>query len=94
MDSWVIPKGAENKENAEKFLNFLSRPEVMKRNFDYITYSIPSSAGRALIEEKEYRESEIAFPDLKTLTNCEVFTYLGEEADERYNRKWKEIMSH
>ena len=94
MDSWVIPKGAENKENAEKFLNFLSRPEVMKRNFDYITYSIPSSAGRALIEEKEYRESEIAFPDLKSLTNCEVFTYLGEEADERYNRKWKEIMSH
>lgn len=94
MDSWVIPKGAENKENAEKFLNFLSRPEVMKRNFDYITYSIPSSAGRALIEEKEYRESEIAFPDLKSLRNCEVFTYLGEEADERYNRKWKEIMSH
>ena len=94
MDSWVIPKGAENKENAEKFLNFLSRPEVMKRNFDYITYSIPSSAGRALIEEKKYRESEIAFPDLKSLTNCEVFTYLGEEADERYNRKWKEIMSH
>lgn len=94
MDSWVIPKGARNKENAEKFLDFLCRPEVMKRNFDYITYSIPSSAGRALIEEEEYRESEIAFPDLKTLTDCEVFCYLGEEKEEEYSRRWKEIMSH
>lgn len=93
MDSWVIPKGAKNKENAEKFLDFLCRPESMKKNFDYITYSIPSSDGRALIEEEEYRESEIAFPDLKSLTNCEVFTYLGEEADAYYNRKWKEIMA-
>jgi spermidine/putrescine-binding protein len=93
MDSWVIPKGAKNKENAEKFLNFLCRPEVMKRNFDYITYSIPSSAGQALLDE-EYRDSEIAFPDLKSLANCEVFQYLGEEADELYSRKWKEIMSH
>lgn len=93
MDSWVIPKGAKNKENAEKFLDFLCRPESMKKNFDYITYSIPSADGRALIEKKEYRESEIAFPDLESLSNCEVFTYLGEEADEYYNRKWKEIMS-
>ena len=30
MDCWVIPKGAKNKENAEKFLNFLCQPEIMK----------------------------------------------------------------
>lgn len=93
MDAWVIPRGAKNKENAEKFLDFICRPKSMKRNFDYITYSIPSSDARALIEEKEYRESEIAFPDIESLTDCEVFTYLGREADELYNRKWKEIMS-
>lgn len=94
MDSWVIPKGAKNKENAEKFLDFICRPESMKRNFDYITYSIPSSDGRAMIEEEEYRESGIAFPDMESLGGCEVLKYLGREADELYNRKWKEIMSH
>ena len=26
IDSWVIPKNAEHKENAEKFINFLCRP--------------------------------------------------------------------
>lgn len=93
MDSWVIPKGAENKENAEKFLNFLCRPEIMKMNFDYITYSIPSTAGKNLIEEKEYRESEIAFPALDSLKDCEVFQYLGADVDKVYNRMWKEVMS-
>lgn len=93
MDAWVIPKGAANKENAEKFLNFICRPKIMKKNFDYVTYSIPSSAARELIDEKEYRESDIVFPELHSLTTCEVFTYLGDEADQRYNAKWKEIMA-
>lgn len=93
MDSWVIPKGAENKENAERFLDFLCRPEIMKMNFDYITYSVPSTAARNLIEEKEYRESEIAFPALDSLSNCEVLRYLGADVDKVYNRMWKEVMS-
>ncbi|MBQ0000786.1 MAG: extracellular solute-binding protein, partial [Clostridiales bacterium] len=46
FDSWVIPKIAENKENAEKFLNFLCRPDIALMNFDYITYSTPNVAAR------------------------------------------------
>lgn len=94
IDSWVIPKGAKNKENAEKFLDFACRPEIAKMNFDYITYSIPNSEGQNLIEEEEYRNSEIAFPEFGLLTNCETFSYLGAEVDDRYNEKWKEIMSN
>lgn len=93
IDSWVIPKGAKNKENAEKFLDFLCRPEIAKMNFDYITYSIPNSEGRKLIEEESFRNSAIAFPELESLTNCETYQYLGAEVDEMYNTKWKEVMS-
>ncbi len=92
MDSWVIPKGAENKENAEKFLNFLCRPEIMKKNFEYVTYSIPSTTARELLDG-EYRDNPVVFPDMKSLTNCEVFTYLGDEADSQYSEKWKEVMA-
>ena len=63
-------------------------------NFDYITYSIPNSEGRNLIEEEEFRNSDIAFPEFGSLTNCETFRYLGAEVDERYNVKWKEVMSN
>ena len=37
IDSWVIPKNAKHKENAEDFINFLCRPDIAKMNFDYIT---------------------------------------------------------
>ena len=37
IDSWVIPKNAEHKENAEKFINFLCRPDIALMNFEYIT---------------------------------------------------------
>jgi spermidine/putrescine transport system permease protein len=93
MDSWVIPKNAKHKENAEAFINFLCKPEIAKMNFDYITYSIPNSAGQALIEEPEYRNSPIAFPDLNSLTNCETLQYIGEENDAVYNRLWREVKS-
>ena len=51
IDSWVIPKNAKHKENAEKFINFICRPDIAKMNFDYITYSTPNEAGRQLIED-------------------------------------------
>ena len=37
LDSWVIPANAPNKENAEKWINFLCRPDIAKKNFEYIT---------------------------------------------------------
>ena len=42
IDSWVIPKNAQNKENGEKFINFLCRPDIALMNFEYITYSTPN----------------------------------------------------
>lgn len=92
MDNFAIVKGAKNKENAEKFLNFLCRPEIMKMNFEYITYSVPSSKARELLPD-EYKNSTIAFPALDSLKNCEVLKYVGKDGDSLYNQKWKEIMS-
>ena len=93
IDSWVIPKNAKHKENAEKFINYLCLPEIAKMNFDYITYSIPNSEGRKLIEEDWMRNSEIAFPDPEDLKNCETFRFLGDENDAIYNQLWREMKS-
>ena len=93
IDSWVIPKNAKNVENAEAFINFLCRPDIAKMNFDYITYSIPNTAGRDLIEDESLRNSPIAFPDDSKLENCETFRFLGDDNDAFYNRLWREIKS-
>ncbi|MBQ6696899.1 MAG: ABC transporter substrate-binding protein [Lachnospiraceae bacterium] len=94
IDGWVIPKNAENKENAEKFIDFMCRPDIALMNFDYITYSTPNEAARELIEDEDIRNSEIAFPTLSDYNNLETFYYLGEEADELYGNLWKEVKSN
>ena len=94
IDSWVMPKNAPNKENAEKFLYFLCRPEIALMNFEYITYSTPNEKARELIEDPAIRNSEIAFPGDSILSRCETFTYLGEDADEVYNQLWREVKSN
>ncbi len=94
IDSWVIPKNAENKENGEKFINFLCRPDIALKNFEYITYSTPNTEARKMIEDESIRNSEIAFPDLSKYDNLETFQYLGTEADQTYGELWNQVKSH
>ena len=93
IDSWCILKDAQNKENAEKFIDFMCRPDIALMNFDYITYSTPNDAARELIEDEDIRNSQIAFPTLSDYNNLETFKYLGEEGDAIYNDYWKEVKS-
>ena len=93
IDSWVIPKNAQNVENAEKWIDFMCRPEIALKNFEYITYSTPNTAARELIEDEDIKNSEIAFPDLSKHPNLETYLYLGEEGDAVYNELWKEVKS-
>ncbi len=93
IDSWVIPKTCQNKENAEAFINFLCRPDIALMNFEYITYSTPNDAARELIEDEELKNSPIAFPDLTQYDNLEAFTYLGEDEDAYLYSLWEEVKS-
>lgn len=93
IDGWVIPANAANKENAEKFIDFMCRGDIALMNFEYITYSTPNTAAQALIEDDDIRNSEIAFPDLSQYQNLETFHYLGEDGDALYNDYWKEVKS-
>ena len=94
IDSWVIPKNAPNKENAEKFIDFMCRGDVALKNFEYITYSTPNDAARDLIEDEDLKNSKIAFPDLSQYSGLETYTYLGEDGDSLYNDMWKEVKSN
>ena len=90
IDGWVIPKNADNKENAEKWINFMCREDIALMNFEEITYSTPNSAARELIEDADIKNSTVAFPDEATLERCETFKYLG-ETEEVYLKKWNEM---
>lgn len=93
IDSWVIPKNAENKENAEAFINYMCRADIALKNFEYITYSTPNKAARALIEDADIKNSRIAFPTADDLKNCETYVYLGDSVDSYYNELWNKVKS-
>lgn len=93
IDSWVIPKGAQNVENAEMFLNFLCRGDIAYKNFDYITYSTPNKAARELIEDEDIKNSTVAFPTAEMLENSDVYTYIGEDGDALYAKYWDKVKS-
>ena len=93
LDSWVIPKNAANKENAEKWIDFLCRPEIAKANFEYITYPTPNKGAFELLDE-EMQNNHAVFPEREALWNSEVFSYLGDETDAVYNNLWKEVKSN
>ena len=93
IDSWVIPKNARNKENAEKWIDFLCRPDIAKRNFEYITYATPNRGAFELLDP-ELQQNKAVFPDWDSLQNAEVYQYLGDEVDSLYNELWKEVKSN
>ncbi len=93
IDSWVIPANAKNKENAEKWIDFLCRPDIAKMNFEYITYPPPNKGAFDLLDE-ELQNNKAVFPDIDSLENSEVFQYLGDEVDALYNNYWKEVKSN
>lgn len=91
MDSWVIPKDARNYNGAVKFLDFLCRTDIAEKNFEYVYYSTPNQSVLDNIDEEEKEEDIAIFPGEDVLERCEMFTYLGPEAEELYNRLWKEL---
>lgn len=91
IDSWVVLKDSKNKENAEKWINFMCDPEIALKNFEYITYSTPNMAARDLIEDESIRNSTIAFPDKDVLDRCTAYTYLGSDMDEYYVEQWNKV---
>ena len=93
MDSWVVAKHARNPEGAMKWIDFMCRPDIALKNFEYITYSTPNEAVREMIEDEDIKNSEAVFPDESVLKRCEGGTYLGEDGEAMYNELWKKIKS-
>ena len=91
LDGWCITRDAKHTENALKWIDFMCREDIALMNFEYVTYTTPNLKAQELIEDETIRNSTVAFPDEDTLSRCEVYTYLGQDADALYNELWKKI---
>ena len=93
VDGWVIPKNAKNPENAQKWIDFMCRPEIAKMNFEFMTYSTPNTKVRDLLTDPALKDSDILFPSEEDLKDCELLHYLGKDTTDLYNKLWRDIKS-
>ncbi len=92
IDSWVVSKDAANKENAEKWINFLCKENIAAQNFGYLNYATPNKAAKNIIEKK-YLEDEAIFPSEATLERCENLRMLDDKTTDLYSKYWKQVKS-
>lgn len=90
VDAMVIPRAAKNKENAEIFINFMSRPDVAQMNCNEIWYSSPNTEAVKLMGD-EYVDNLTMNPTQDIVDRCEFFNDLDDQMLLIYNNMWGEI---
>ena len=78
IDAMCIPTCCQEKEAAERFINFLCDPEIAGANMDWICYSTPIS------DAKDYMDPEtvsdpVSYPSDEVLANGSSYAYLPED---------------
>ncbi|HDR04443.1 MAG TPA: spermidine/putrescine ABC transporter substrate-binding protein [Candidatus Marinimicrobia bacterium] len=76
-DCMAIPKTAQNLELAEKFIDFILRPEISARIINTIWYPMPNTKALELIDP-EIRSDENIFPPAEVIKRSEFLQDLGE----------------
>ena len=87
VDAMCIPKGAENKDNAEAFINFMCSTDVGLANCQETWYSTPLLSVREALEP-EVVSDPFAYPEADILAMCESFKNLPADTLNLYNSEW------
>ena len=91
FDNMVIPKDTKNKDAAERFINFMSRPDIAAKNTDYIGYSTPIPEAIEMLPD-DIKNSDVAYPSQESIKDAEIFKDPSDILGE-YDRIWTEITS-
>lgn len=90
VDCVSIPKSSKNYDNALKFIDFLSKPQIAKANCEFINYSTPNIGAYNLLDD-EMKNNKIAYPDEDILNRCESFVNLPKEILSEMENLWIKI---
>lgn len=91
VDGMVIPKAAKHRENAEKFIDFICRPDVAAMNCQEIWYSTPNIEAETLMGEI-YTDNLTINPTQDIIDRCEFFKDVGDFLTV-YNTMWEQVVS-
>lgn len=90
VDTMAIPTGAQHKDLAEKFINFLLEPDVSAKNSNFIKFGTPNkiSVEKALINKSEINNPAI-YPPPEVFKKLKFIQDVG-ETTRLYDEAWTE----
>ena len=88
IDSFMIPKDAENVVNAHKYINYTLDAKVAAKNGDFVTYAPASQPARALMK-KEYADDHSIFPSAEVKANSFVVLPKSPDTVKLQTRLWQ-----
>ncbi|MBQ3141033.1 MAG: spermidine/putrescine ABC transporter substrate-binding protein [Clostridia bacterium] len=89
FDSMVVLKSSQNKELAEKFINFMCGTDVALANCEYIGYNTPHIEALNKLPA-EVRNDPNRYPSDEYLADCEVYVDLG-SVSRLYSDAWTAV---
>ena len=90
VDSFMIPKDAQNVANAHKYINYTLDPKLAAKNGDFVTYAPASKPARGLMN-KEYADDPSIFPTAEVMSNSFVVLPKSPDAVNLMVRLWQQL---
>ena len=91
-DMMTIPADADHPENAEKFMNYLLRPEVMASISSYVHYFNAVPASKPLVDKETSENPNIFLPD-ELLSKMFMVKPMPPKITKEINKIWTKIKS-
>ncbi|MBP0724664.1 spermidine/putrescine ABC transporter substrate-binding protein [Bacillus sp. RG28] len=88
-DTLAIPKDAQNKELAEKFINYLYEPKVSAINYESIGYTDPNTKSYPY-HSKSYLNNSLINLSVKDMKNLQWISDVGKE-NSLYDKYWTKL---
>lgn len=91
FDAMCVLKTSENKEAAEKFINFMCEPEIAAMNSETVGYATPIEPALELLDD-ELTSNPLIYPDEAYLDkNTEVFRNLSQKTQQLQSALWTSL---
>lgn len=87
VDNMVIPVSARNTDVAHRFIDFMCRPDVAKKNCEYIGYATANLTAQKMLDSKT-RNHKAVYPDEDVIRRGEFQSDVG-EAIRIYEKYWQ-----
>lgn len=93
MDNIAIPAGAKNKRLAEKFINFMLRPEISAGHTNFCYYANCNKKAGVFVNKEVLNNKDIHI-NKRELERLELYEILSPNVQNKFNECWAELVAH